>query len=161
MKKTLLISGIALAAIGCTSHKATGESPAITPEPEQPVVVESTTFIPKATAFKMSGAYADKVAVTLGSDGRLLYFPAPSDITSRSVPTYLANGWWLNNQGLGANSVFTSWTFDEYAKLPFTPSAEEIKAHIIPGATVTDFFKTSVPLTDAASQLAKIKAQLP
>lgn len=104
----------------------------------------------KATAFKMSGDYADHVAVTLGADGRLLYYPAPSDLSAASVPTEIGDGWWLNRQGIGEGSVFTKWTFDEYRALKSVPSQEEIKAAIIPGARVTAFRNLAVPASEAA-----------
>ena len=34
-------------------------------------------FVLKATAFKMSGDYSNNVAVRVGKDGRLSYYPAP------------------------------------------------------------------------------------
>ncbi|MDE6006436.1 MAG: hypothetical protein K2G67_02655 [Muribaculaceae bacterium] len=103
----------------------------------------------KATLFKMSGDYSNNVAVTLGPDGSLRYFPAPSDISENSRPEEVGEGWWLNRQGLGANSVFTKWTFDEYRNLKEVPSPEEIKAAIIPGACVTEFRQLAIPAEEA------------
>lgn len=99
----------------------------------------SVAMLPKKTAFKMSGDYADHVAVTLDAAGNLVYYPAPSDISAASAPVKMEDGWWLNRQGLGPGSVFTRWTFAEYAALKKTPSQEEIKKAIIPGACVTAF----------------------
>lgn len=93
--------------------------------------------LPKATAFRMSGDYVANVAVTLDSQGNLTYFPAPTDITSSSAPLQLADGWWLNRQGVGINSVFTKYTFEEYAALPSVPTVAQLKEAIIPGARVT------------------------
>ncbi len=156
MKKILTMALIAVACMGCTSHQKAEKIDKVI----KPVAVGSTAFIPKATAFKMSGAYADKVAVTLDYAGNLVYYPAPGDITKASAPSYLGNGWWLNNQGISAGSVFTCWSFDEYAALKEVPSVQDIKAHIIPGAHVTRFFRTSVPVTKVSDNLAKIKAEL-
>ncbi len=160
MKKILIIAaaaGMAVMPVAC-SHKSTGadNNNEITAMP----VNGGESFIPKATVFKMSGPYADHVAVTLDNNGELAYYPAPSDITANSVPVYLGDGWWLNRQGLGANSVFTTWTMAEYAKLSSTPSPAEIKAHIIPDARVTEFRKTSVSITDAMQNIARIKSEL-
>lgn len=161
MKKILIIAtavGMAVMPVAC-SHKSTGadNNNEIT---AMPVNGGGESFIPKATVFKMSGPYADHVAVTLDNNGELAYYPAPSDITANSVPVYLGDGWWLNRQGLGANSVFTTWTMAEYAKLSSTPSPAEIKAHIIPDARVTEFRKTSVAITDAMQNIARIKSEL-
>lgn len=105
----------------------------------------------KATLFKMNGDYANNVAVTLGPDGELRYFPAPSDISEYSRPEEVGEGWWLNRQGLGANSVFTKWTFDEYKNLKNVPTPEEIKSAIIPGSHVTEFRQLAIPAEDARS----------
>lgn len=94
-------------------------------------------MIPKPTAFKMSGDYANNVAITL-SGGNIVYFPAPSDISENSKPTPLGDGWYRNNQGISANSVFTKYTFEEYSKLKHVPTIKELKAAIIPGARVTE-----------------------
>lgn len=161
MKKILIIAaaaGMAVMPVAC-SHKSTGADTnnEIT---AMPVNGGGESFMPKATVFKMSGPYADHVAVTLDNNGELAYYPAPSDITANSAPVYLGDGWWLNRQGLGASSVFTTWTMAEYAKLPSTPSPAEIKGHIIPDARVTEFKKTSVSITDAMQNIARIKSEL-
>ena len=154
------VAAIALTAAAC-SHKTTQNEPVPAPrEDSRPVAIDGAAYIPRATVFKMSGPYADKVAVTLTPDGRLSYFPAPSDITPESAPVYVGNGWWLNRQGIGAGSVFTSWTFDEYARLPKTPSPEEIRSHILPDAEVTAFKRTTVLQTNAMKELAKIRQEV-
>lgn len=103
----------------------------------------------KATLFKMSGDYANNVAVTLGADGNLLYFPAPTDITPESAPVEVGDGWWLNRQGIGENSVFTKYTFEEYSALKTVPTVEELKAAIIPGARVTEYRILAIPAAEA------------
>ena len=115
----------------------------------EPIASRPVMAVLKATAFKMSGDYSNRVAVTLGGNGELLYFPAPTDLGPQSTPVEIGDGWWLNRQGLGANSVFTKWTFDEYRALKATPSPSEIKAAIIPGARVTEFVRMSIPASKA------------
>lgn len=162
LKGKIILGAAALLSVAAAcSHKAAETTQATAPAPAtQPVAGPTTGYIPRATVFKMSGPYADKVAVTLDAQGNLTYYPAPSDITKSSMPVYLKDGWWLNCQGLSANSVFTDWTFTDYAALPATPSPSEIKAHIIPGATVTAMERTTVPMTEAMQNLDKIKASL-
>lgn len=103
----------------------------------------------KASAFRMSGDYANHVAVTLDASGNLTYFPGPGDISESSRPKQIGDGWWLNRQGLGPNSVFTKWTFEEYSKLPSVPSPAEIKAAIIPGAKVTEWRQLPITASEA------------
>ncbi|MCH5239904.1 MAG: hypothetical protein J1F38_06745 [Muribaculaceae bacterium] len=105
-------------------------------------------YLPNATIFRMSGDYANNVAVTLSPNGELSYFPAPSDITADSKPISLGEGWWLNCQGIGPNSVFTNYTFSQYAELPQVPSTQQLKNSIIPGAKVTQFKEIPVKLIE-------------
>ena len=109
------------------------------------------TVLPNATIFKMNGDYANNVAVTVNADGVLIYFPAPTDLTANSAPYDLGNGWYLNRQGIGANSVFTKYTFDEYRSLTTAPSPAEIKAAIIPGSRVTVFQELPIKASEAIS----------
>ncbi len=112
--------------------------------------------LPKATAFRMSGDYADHVAISIDNQGNLTYFPAPTDISAASAPVSLADGWWLNRQGIGINSVFTKYTFSEYAALPSVPSIEELKASIIPGARVTEVISLPYSISEAPSHIQEI-----
>lgn len=127
-----------------------------------PIVVQQKPMgmIPKATAFRMTGDYANNVAVTLGLDGSLTYFPAPSDISKRSVPTSLGDGWYLNNQGINANSVFTKYTFEEYAKLPAVPTPQQLKDAIIPGARVENMVQLPYSVNEAQNNIREIKDYL-
>ena len=113
--------------------------------------VNPTTFLPNATVFRMSGDYSKNVGVTISPNGVLTYFPAPSDITADSEPIELVDGWWLNCQGIGPHSVFTRYTFPQYASFVNTPSVSQIKAEIIPGAKVTEFIELPVKMNEAIS----------
>lgn len=116
--------------------------------------------LPKATAFRMSGNYSDNVAITLNADGSPVYFPDPSDISANSAPTDLGDGWWLNNQGIPSNSVFTKYTFGEYSKLKKLPSIAELKAAVIPGAKVSEMRELPFSITEARQNLDSIKNYL-
>ncbi|MEZ3551553.1 MAG: hypothetical protein K1W02_12670 [Muribaculaceae bacterium] len=116
--------------------------------------------LPKATAFRMNGDYADNVAVSVGSDGRLTYFPDPSDISADSRPVDLGDGWWLNRQGIGKNSVFTTYTFEEYSRLKQVPSVKELKESIIPGSKVEKIVALPYRVGEASSHIQEIKQYL-
>ena len=128
--------------------------------PVQPTGGPVVNMMPNATAFRMSGDYYDNVAITLGPDGQLLYFPAPTDITADSKPIDLGNGWWLNNQGIGPNSVFTKYTFAQYAELPEVPDPAQLKNSIIPGAKVTGFIELPMKLDEANGNIEAVKEYL-
>ena len=46
-------------------------------------------------------------------------------------PTPLADGYLLDNRGIGRNVAFLSYTYEEYAALPATPSPEELMEKVI------------------------------
>lgn len=178
MKRALIISCLSLTLGACSHHtyvvsdnsdNAKGTSNVAVGYPKssetkntQRVRLPETgggkvNFLPNATAFRMSGDYADNVAITLSPEGDLLYFPAPTDITADSAPVELADGWWLNNQGLGPNSVFTKYTFAEYASLPEVPSPQQLKLSIIPGARVTGFMELPMKIGEANQKIETAK----
>ncbi len=111
-----------------------------------PPVPAPTHATAKATVYRMSGRYADNVAISLTPDGkRVLSYPAPSDLTENSTPINLGDGWWLSRCGITPNSVFTRYTYAEYRSLPKAPSAEELIKSVIPGACVTEL--RQLPMT--------------
>lgn len=116
--------------------------------------------MPDATAFRMSGDFQNNVAISLSPDGEIIYYPAPSDITADSAPINLGEGWWLNQQGIGPNSVFTSYTFAEYAALPEAPSIQQLKLSIIPGAKVTEFIELPMKFNEASGNIDAVKKYL-
>lgn len=173
MNKMIYILPLALAAAACSHKSAPAADDAAAGNPPtvvraNPAVIgyrggpagKGSKAIPKATAFRMSGDYAGNVAVTLGNDGQLSYFPATTDITSASRPVDLGDGWWLNRQGIGPGSVFTRYSFEEYSALPSTPSPQEIKDAIIPGARVLKMVSLPYSASEAPSHIAEIKAYL-
>ncbi|MDE6754061.1 MAG: hypothetical protein K2J82_05535 [Muribaculaceae bacterium] len=153
-----------VAFLGACSPKATTSTSQqyVAPQPSPrkiPVRSETTptqASMPKATAFKMSGDYANNVAITLNSEGNLIYYPAPTDISPSSAPLQLEDGWWLNRQGISSNSVFTTYTFEEYAALPSVPSSEQLKAAIIPDARVVEMVQLPYTITDAQKNISEI-----
>lgn len=178
MKKIIITTVFSIALMGCTHHSyiaGYGDANKYTitkganssNSKESPIIMKKLPEIggdinilnayPNATAFRMSGDYANNVAVTLAPSGELIYFPAPGDITADSEPVELGEGWWLNNQGIGPNSVFTKYTFAEYAALPSVPSIEQLKQSIIPGAKVTDFMELPYKIGSANQNIEEIK----
>ena len=157
MKKVMIMAlPLAMALAGCSDktqkvirvQNGAGETAQVLPSFKNGG--QQMAMTPMATAFRMTGDYADHVAVTVGDDGRIVYYPAPTDLTSNSAPLQIGDGWWLNRQGLGPNSVFTKWTFAEYRALKKAPTQEEIKAAIIPDARVSDFRRLDMTPSEAA-----------
>ena len=121
----------------------------------------SGRFVLSALAFKMSGDYSDNVAVRVNDSGELTYFPDPADISEKSRPVDLGDGWWLDRQGIGDGYRFTKYTFKEYAALKQVPSRQELLDAIIPGAVVTEVHPfPSIPASEAMDHLSEIKKEL-
>lgn len=166
MKSFIVIAMLLMMMTAC-GRQTTGETAQSVVTSEAPVTLigvgtkpGSVSSIPKATAFRMSGDFADNVAITLGQDGKLLYYPAPGDISDDSKPVDLGNGWWLNRQGIGAGSVFTKYTFAEYKALKEVPSQAQLLEAVIPGAKVTEMIRLPFSINEAAARLDEIKNYL-
>ena len=131
-----------------TSPRSSNDVPVIS---TKPMVKggQDVQFIPNATVFRMNGNYADNVAITLNQDGELAYYPDPTDLAVSSSPFPLENGWYLNRQGIGADSKFTSYTFEEYRSLNSPPTHDQLTGAIIQGATITEFIELPVRLSEA------------
>lgn len=90
---------------------------------------------PDAIVYKTSANYKHLVPVSLSADGKtLLSFPHPEDIKTNGVlamPTPLKKGYLLDNRGIGPRVAFTSFTYEEYARLEKTPSIHELLQAII------------------------------
>lgn len=179
MKQSILLIAILLIAGACSNKTTytpeksvamgfprTNEDKAGKPTtlPAKPPVkimtVKQAKAMAKATAFKMNGEYSKNIGVTLDPEGNLSYFPDPKDITADSEPLDLGNGWWLNRQGLGPNSVFTNYTFPEFASLPEVPTPEQFKNEIIPGSHVLQFVELPYNIGEAPSHIDEIKQYL-
>jgi hypothetical protein len=61
-------------------------------------------------------------------------YPAPTDLKSGGtlcLPTRLADGYLLDNKGIGPRVAFLSYTYEEYAALTEVPSMETLLQHIV------------------------------
>lgn len=87
---------------------------------------------PRVIIYRTYKDYNNNVPVIMDeTKTRIVSFPAPSDVRGIPTPTILAEGYLLDNRGIGKNAVFTSYTYEEYAALDATPSQEELMARII------------------------------
>lgn len=123
-----------------------------------PIHPTRTGMLPKGVVYKTNGDYNANVMVTVSADvSRLNSYPAPSDITSQSTPIVLEGGWLLDRRGgAGPNARFLTWTYQEYSSFPNAPSPEEIMAHIIPEARVTETMALPYTLSEAEANIQKV-----
>ena len=85
--------------------------------------------------YKTTADYFFNVPVSMNeARDRIVSFPAPSDLYYNgepALPGKLKKGYLLDRRGINANSVFTSYTYSEYAALEAPPSLEELHESII------------------------------
>lgn len=154
-----LATGIALVASLASCHSA---ARTYIPEgisknkAEFPIIGSEVQVMPKAIVYQVSGDDAmNLVPVTLSADGKsLVSYPAPSDLNEGQTPINLGDGWWLDRRGIGPNSVFTTYTYDQYEALPQAPSPQELLKHIDRNVRITRMVLLPVSAAEAASDPA-------
>ena len=119
--------------------------------------------LPKAVIYRTNGDYDNNVPVNVDdTHKKLLSYPAPSDISKRSVPVDLGEGWLFDRRGgVGINTVFLSYTYDEYSALKSTPSQSELMQAVIPGSAVTQCIVTPVFFSEAVANPEILKNYIP
>lgn len=91
---------------------------------------EQVAIKEQAVVYKTKADYSKLVPVLLSTDKKeIVGYPAPNDIFRNgnlALPTALANGYYLDNRGINANTAFLNITYDEYSKLKTAPSLQEL-----------------------------------
>lgn len=89
---------------------------------------------PKVIIYQTRKDYSELVPIILSDDKKSIEsYPDVKDIYyngSLAYPTHLHKGYWLDNRGITANVAFLNITYEEYSKLPKTPSPEELMNRI-------------------------------
>lgn len=127
-----------------------------------PVRGGSPRYLPKAVIYKTNGVYNDHVAISLNADGTApLSFPGPGDVSADSAPLVMDGGWLLDRRGgVGLNTAFLRWTYDEYHRLPQVPDVAQLMANIIPGARVTAVHRLDMTASQARNDTAAVNAAI-
>lgn len=173
MRHPFLISLIFVALsfpVGCSTGKdstvsTTVEAVTTGQTISTPPAIKSNS-LPKAQIYKTNIDVTQNVPVTLNVTGTgLLSYPAPSDISAQSAPIALDSCFFLDRRGITQNTAFTSYTYDQYARLKQPPTPEELLKSIIPEAKVIELvqlpFTTAVAEADTAEVNRLIRAGLP
>lgn len=141
----------ALAATGC-SKKGALQSAAETENVQADAVTAASSIEHQHTGngrhnarrmqmiYKMSGDYAALVPVTLNERGELSSYPDPKDLSEAAKPVALGDGWYLDNRGIGPNTAFLDYTYEQYQALPAVPTHEVLMAHIKVRNAITDLW---------------------
>lgn len=119
----ILISGILASC--CTAKKA---------ETAKPIAGVGIPG-PKVIIYKTTNDYSRLVPVILSDDKMsIASYPDIKDVFINGVlayPTRLHDGFMLDNRGISANVAFIRLTYEEYSKLPATPTPVELLKMIV------------------------------
>ncbi len=90
---------------------------------------------PPCIVYKTRNDYNHLVPVILTPDkSAIASYPGIRDVSSGNgflYPTLLANGYLLDNRGIGPDVAFISYTYEEYSKLTETPDSKELYKLIV------------------------------
>jgi hypothetical protein len=85
--------------------------------------------------YKTKQDYSNLVPVTLNPQGtKIISYPGPNDLTFEgepALPVELHDGFLLDRRGINQYSVFTSYTYEEYARLSAPPTTEALFKSIV------------------------------
>ena len=103
---------------------------------------------PQTIIYKTGKDYYANIPVIMDEGRtRILSYPDPQDTYYQgkfAYPTRLAQGYLLDNRGIGANVVFLSYTYEEYSKLQSAPSMNELMQHIIDKYPLTEAWNCGI-----------------
>lgn len=118
----------------------------------------TTYYMPKAIIYKTTKDYSRNVPITMDdSRTQITSYPAPSDLLS-GTPLSLCDGWLLDCRGIGRNTVFLDYTYEEYATLNAAPSFNELKKHIIDKHPIAEMFVIPLTIEQAKTDTARCNA---
>ena len=128
-------------------------------------ISERAQALPHIIIYKMKADYSNLVPVTMNPQRTVITsYPAKSDIRPSAKPVALNDGWYLDRRGIGPNTVFTDYTYEQYANLEKTPSVSELMEHIIEKHPLLDLYDCGTqPLsTDELNEvISKMNADTP
>jgi len=95
----------------------------------------SSVSSPPCIIYKTRSDYSKNVPLILSEDkSKITSYPDIRDVYSHGVlayPDQLADGFLLDNRGIGPNVAFLKYTYTDYQKMTRTPSTEELWNQIL------------------------------
>lgn len=143
-----------IAVLALTGCKTADNAAPVASTPARPATVTA----PDAIVYRTSGDYAALVPVTLDNRGEIASYPAVSDIKHSRRPLALAEGYLLDRRGIGLHVAFTSYTYDEYAALPGTPSRAQLRESIVARSPLTAMYRLPMSVAQAEADTAAVNA---
>jgi hypothetical protein len=123
-KFSSILAGLVL--LSCTSHILPAGSA---------TVARTEVSSPSCIVYRTRSDCSKNIPVILSDDRkRIESYPDIKDICFEgklSYPTVLAEGYLLDNRGIGPRVAFLSYTYEEYSQLVSTPPARVLMLHII------------------------------
>jgi hypothetical protein len=99
---------------------------------------------PQAIIYSTRADYSVNVPVMLTPDKKeIASYPDIRDVVVGSkltLPTRLHKGFWLDNRGISTDVAFIRLTYEEYAALPKTPTADELMKIILDKDPVVEMY---------------------
>ena len=100
---------------------------------------------PPCIIYHTRSDYSMYVPVSLSEDkSKIVSYPDIRDIYFNgklSVPTPLADGFLLDNRGIGLQVWFLSYTYEEYSKLASTPPATDLMRLLLDKDPLTEMYQ--------------------
>ena len=136
MKQILALITAATMLTACTTTKKAEVATSEVAPPAKNVGMKTggqqNYALPHVLIYKTKADYSDLVPVTMNPERtQIVSYPAKTDIRPSAKPLPLADGWYLDRRGIGPNTVFTDYTYEEYSSLEKTPTVSQLMEHII------------------------------
>lgn len=100
---------------------------------------------PQVMVYKTKADYFNKVPVLLSEDHQsILSYPDPKDLLQNGqllLPTRLAEGYLLDNKGIGVHTAFLDLSYREYAALISAPKPTDLWERIIDKDPFTELYE--------------------
>ena len=110
----------------------------------------SSGALPHVIIYKTKLKYRDLVPVTLSKDKKTITsYPGPDDVKTGSgyaLPVLLHKGYLLDRRGIGVNSAFLKYTYEQYGDLKSPPSTAELYKMIVDKSPITEICDCGVRL---------------
>jgi hypothetical protein len=88
---------------------------------------------PTVIIYKTKEDYSQLVPVMLNKERtKIIQYPSRGDVKDLELmPLKLKKGFWLDRKGVGPNTAFLSYTYQDYANLPAEPNIQELFKKIV------------------------------
>lgn len=90
---------------------------------------------PTVLVYKTKADYTHLVPIIMNETRTcIVSYPHPLDLITGGrlcLPTSLADGYLLDNRGIGSNVVFLSYTYEAYSQLSSPPSMQDMLARVV------------------------------